>query len=411
MASDFIQLLSETRSSSTCYDYASAESIPPNQTRAYPCIDGTFPARYLRISRLGGPFRQDALSLAEVQVFVYSGQSVPSRMYASDVGGYEVYLNGLKTQQSNTWGDHFSSLAIDNNPSTFTISCVTCNNSLEKGVGWWQIDLGTERPIVAVALTSSLDQYNSNYLQDLIISLTSWNTTDLSVARICYLFSNNSLVPAGTTLTFKCTIQPTWGRFLMVRRMENASFRPDALAIAEFKVYEQTPTSIPLPVTGDSNTTENGTVPKSSIQSIQSATFNNFSSGLALDKNVNTFASAVASSLVPYWSPVAWWQADLGKFYNVSQVDITSPQDDQYARHLVSFSIDIYPNSILQDAYLTGSIQCAYYPVGSYIAPGTTEKFVCIAPNYGRYLIVRKVKNFGSTPEYLSFAEITIYYK
>lgn len=81
------------------------------------------------------------------------------------------------------------------------------------------------------------------------------------------------------------------------------------------------------------------------------------------------------------------------------------------ARHLVSFSIDIYPNSILQDAYLTGSIQCAYYPVGSYIAPGTTEKFVCIAPNYGRYLIVRKVKNFGSTPEYLSFAEITIYYK
>lgn len=92
---------------------------------------------------------------------------------------------------------------------------------------------------------------DSNYLQDLIISLTSWNTTDLSVARICYLFSNNSLVPAGTTLTFKCTIQPTWGRFLMVRRMENASFRPDALAIAEFKVYEQTPTSIPLPVTGD----------------------------------------------------------------------------------------------------------------------------------------------------------------
>ena len=92
---------------------------------------------------------------------------------------------------------------------------------------------------------------DSNYLQDIIISLTSWNTTDLTVARICYFFSNNSMVPAGTTLIFKCTIQPTWGRFLMVRRMENAAFRPDALAIAEIKVYEQTPTNVPQPVTGD----------------------------------------------------------------------------------------------------------------------------------------------------------------
>ena len=74
---------------------------------------------------------------------------------------------------------------------------------------------------------------------------------------------------------------------------------------------------------------KSGTVPKSSIVAIQSATFNNFPAGLAVDNNVYTFASAIASSLVPYWSPVAWWQADLGKFYNVSQVDITSPQDDQ----------------------------------------------------------------------------------
>lgn len=57
---------------------------------------------------------------------------------------------------------------------------------------------------------------------------------------------------------------------------------------------------------------------------IQSDTFGGHFPVLALDGSLNTFSVAKSSNIAPDLQDVAWWQLDLGGYYRVSQVDVTS---------------------------------------------------------------------------------------
>lgn len=232
-----IWLLKEDRSEKLCFKYTSVEHVPAGETKSFNCEPGTFPTRYIRISRTSDSYRQDALALAEVRAYTGSLSIVEERPVEVEIGGYEIPLAGLQTAQSTTWGQHVSSLAIDNDKSTFSISCILCDGSLNAGVGWWHIDLERERNVAGVKITTSPDLYNAQYLKDFVVALTHENTTDMSFASLCHDYSSPEEMEVLKTLSLKCS-QPTMGRYLIVRRKEISQFRPDAIAIADIKIFE-----------------------------------------------------------------------------------------------------------------------------------------------------------------------------
>ena len=65
-------------------------------------------------------------------------------------------------------------------------------------------------------------------------------------------------------------------------------------------------------------------VPKANMKPIQSYSFAGHFAVLAVDDSLSTYTISTTSKLVPSMREVAWWQTDLGDYYTVSQVDVTS---------------------------------------------------------------------------------------
>ncbi|ESO10847.1 hypothetical protein HELRODRAFT_167350 [Helobdella robusta] len=240
---------------------------------------------------------------------------------------------------------------------------------------------------------------DARYLNDFDVFITSTNSSDPKDGRMCASYQNSSTTSPASIIVLVCINQPTRGRYLVVRRQPTASFRPDAIAIAEIRVF--TKFSDNQAVVGPKNQATTSRV-------IQSGTWQNLGAELAVDGNSSTW-STTDTSIDPTWAgQLAWWQMDLGAVRNVTEVTITSSTDYTNSRYLKDFSIDLLMNSRMNSIWTSGATQC-YYFRGD-VEMGATVTYKCYNPTPGRYLLIRRVDTNAYRPDALSLAEVQYKY-
>ncbi|ESO10849.1 hypothetical protein HELRODRAFT_167352 [Helobdella robusta] len=454
-----------------CASYESNSNTTAGSTLTLPCTNQTTLGRYLVVRRKPtASFRPDAIAIAEIRVFAkafiaeisvqanndvfrcwkvtrlmnypgltqapyYDLQTCLSRCiflnvckivdYNPDVSPpcflqqfegsfvrdpFEVDLAGHPVVQSKTWRREKPEKAIDNDIQTFSVACTTCDETLSSEPGWWLVDLLEETPVAGVVLVASSNDYDARYLNDFDIFLTSTISSDPSKGRLCASYESNSNTTAGSTLTLPCTNQTTLGRYLVVRRKPTASFRPDAIAIAEIRVFAKAfvaPDNEPVQIFDATKLMKGSKNQTVTSRAIQSGTWNHLEAYLAVDGKTSTWSTAV-TSLDPTWEgQLAWWQLDLGAVYNVTGVFITSSSDYTNAQYLKDIIIDVLMKSRLDSAWNVEAKQC--FSFKGDVVPGATVFYKCDTSIPGRFVLIKRADVEAYRPDALSLAEVQIH--
>ncbi|ESO10848.1 hypothetical protein HELRODRAFT_167351 [Helobdella robusta] len=235
-----------------------------------------------------------------------------------------IPLTNANATQSETWQTHNASLAIDNDVTTWSVAA---SQATPGAIGWWKVDLGQTYDVSDVAITSSLDFYNSMYLQAFAINVT----TEAGLDTLCYLYNSTISIPVGSTFLLTCSQGPVTGRYVEVWRLPGSTFRQDGLAIAEINIYASNIRS-----GGVSNYEAEKLVYGADLSyevslanhpAYQSRTWGLEGPEKAIDNNVTTFSVACITCNETLTSEPGWWMVDLLNETAVAGVVILASSD------------------------------------------------------------------------------------
>lgn len=365
----------------------------------------------------------------------------------------KINLNDASTKQVGTWNNHYPNLAIDGNVNTYSVACDRCDaNNPTDAIGWWKIDFNQEVEIAGVELISSNNQPDSDYLQEIVVSIAPQHDFNQgNVVKCGEHDSRNVSLPSNHKIAIVCP-QKIRGRSVKIERKPGALIRPDAISIAEVNIYSERGNWISSNYGNNNPGGNNGNVCRSNDKNdpncvnngpnnngqnnpnsnnpnnnynnpsnnnnnppniraqpegretlvkatTQSATYQNNQPDLAIDGRPDTFSIAVTNQNGQH----GWWQADLGQSYQVTGLTIVSSDDYTNAQYLKNFEVLVSQLGYTQDPYFQQSQKCVTNSGRDEIPTKTLIAFKCTAPLSGRFVIIK------STTGPISLAEVKIY--
>lgn len=228
---------SATNTSNRCASYAERTSIYPGSEVNFTCKASLTQGRFVTVKRDGG-FRQDALSLCEVNIYGASKDIQFNTKIPNSKNTKAVQISKIKHtswDQSTVYSDLGVHLALDNDPKTCMI---LGEGSFSPNRAWFRLNLPSITRVTGISMLNTANNYESRFMELFEVKIgtkLSTSSSSSSSSSSEYLCATHTpIVPPGFTVNITC-LNVIKGDYVIVRRV--GGFRKDALSVCDMVVY------------------------------------------------------------------------------------------------------------------------------------------------------------------------------